>query len=115
MVLAKGTPGNVTNTGGTKGSGYVHGVACISTIDSGEIGLQDGRFLIENLVAAKEKREEVKMALNTCSSSSSSSIGKNSDMSGRSKENSGDADEVQSSYKGPLDDMEALEQVLPMR
>lgn len=114
MVLAKGTPGSVTSTGGTKGSGYVHGMACISMVDSGEIGLQDGRFLIENLVSAKEKREEVKVALNTCSSSTSS-IGKNSDISGRSRENSGDADEVQSSYKGPLDAMEALEQVLPMR
>lgn len=48
------------------------------------------------------------------SSDTSSSIGKNSDVSldgGECEEN----DEVQSSYKGPLDMMNALEEVLPVR
>ncbi|XP_022982399.1 uncharacterized protein LOC111481236 [Cucurbita maxima] len=56
---------------------------------------------------------------NTCSSasSSSSSIGRNSDQSARSSdgEESGESDEVQSSYKGPLDMMDSLEEVLPVR
>ncbi|KAG6608335.1 hypothetical protein SDJN03_01677, partial [Cucurbita argyrosperma subsp. sororia] len=51
---------------------------------------------------------------NTCSSasSSSSSIGRNSDQSARSSdgEESGESDEVQSSYKGPLDMMDSLEE-----
>ncbi|KAK4388682.1 hypothetical protein Sango_2205200 [Sesamum angolense] len=46
-------------------------------------------------------------------SDESSSIGKNSDLSESSLERSGDGEEVQSSYKGPLDAMETLEQVLP--
>lgn len=65
--------------------------------------------------SAKEAGES-----NTCSSastSSSSSIGRNSDQSGRSSdgEDSGENDEVQSSYKGPLDMMDSLEEVLPVR
>ncbi|KAA8546250.1 hypothetical protein F0562_003011 [Nyssa sinensis] len=64
----------------------------------------------------KEEREEG--ALDS-SKSNSSSIGKNSDLSesGRSSadaEDSGDS-EVQSSYKGPLNAMESLEEVLPIR
>ncbi|KAL3838606.1 hypothetical protein ACJIZ3_023197 [Penstemon smallii] len=51
----------------------------------------------------------------SCSDESSSSIGKNSDISENSMEKSGDGEEVQSSYKGPLDAMEALEEVLPIR
>lgn len=48
--------------------------------------------------------------------SSSSSIGKNSDASGRSLSDDGEEnDEAQSSYKGPLDMMDALEEVLPLR
>lgn len=48
--------------------------------------------------------------------SSSSSIGKNSDASGRSSSDDGEEnDEAQSSYKGPLDMMDALEEVLPLR
>lgn len=114
MVLGKKESLSVMNKGGTMGSGYVHGMSCISMIDPPEICSKDGRFLVEKKVVAKEEREELK-ALNTCISSSTSSIGKNSDISGRSAENSGDTDEVQSSYKGPLDGMEALEVVLPIR
>lgn len=50
----------------------------------------------------------------TCSDESSS-IGKNSDLSESSLERGADGEEVQSSYKGPLDAMEALEEVLPIR
>ncbi|KAM5566175.1 protein OXIDATIVE STRESS 3 LIKE 2 [Rosa sericea] len=46
-------------------------------------------------------------------SSSSSSIGKNSDV--LSDEGDEENDEAQSSYNGPLDMMEALEEVLPIR
>lgn len=51
------------------------------------------------------------------SSSSSSSIGKNSDLSVRSSSDGEDCEEneAQSSYKGPLEMMEALEEVLPIR
>ncbi|XP_050366389.1 protein OXIDATIVE STRESS 3 LIKE 2 [Argentina anserina] len=48
------------------------------------------------------------------SSLSSSSIGKNSGVSS-SEEGDEENDEAQSSYKGPLDMMEALEEVLPIR
>ncbi|XP_019085749.1 PREDICTED: uncharacterized protein LOC104710866 [Camelina sativa] len=44
------------------------------------------------------------------SSSSSESIGKNSDVDDEGGEN-----EVESSYKGPLDMMESLEEVLPIK
>lgn len=51
------------------------------------------------------------------SSSSSSSIGKNSDLSERSCTDGEDSEEneAQSSYKGPLEMMDALEEVLPIR
>ncbi|PON39633.1 hybrid signal transduction histidine kinase M-like protein [Trema orientale] len=50
-------------------------------------------------------------------SSSSSSIGKNSDLSERSCSDGEDSEEneAQSSYKGPLEMMDALEEVLPIR
>lgn len=49
-------------------------------------------------------------------SCSSSSIGRNSDLSGGSLDGEDSADdEVQSSYKGPLDTMDALEEVLPVK
>ncbi|WOH08986.1 hypothetical protein DCAR_0728437 [Daucus carota subsp. sativus] len=49
-------------------------------------------------------------------SCSSSSIGKNSDVSGGGQSDSGDGDgEVQSSFKGPLDCLDSLEEVLPIK
>lgn len=49
-------------------------------------------------------------------SSSSSSIGRNSDQSdGEDSGQDFDNSEVQSSYKGPLDTMDALEEVLPIK
>lgn len=47
-------------------------------------------------------------------SSSTSSIGRNSDVSEVPSDGE-DSDEVQSSYKGPLDTLNALEQVLPIK
>lgn len=73
---------------------------------------------VDRTVEGFEKEEADES--NTCSSastSSSSSIGRNSDQSARSSdgEDSGENDEVQSSYKGPLDMMDSLEEVLPVR
>ncbi|KAJ8527103.1 hypothetical protein K7X08_029580 [Anisodus acutangulus] len=62
----------------------------------------------------KMKMNEDK-ALNSSCSSSSSSIGENSDISEGSMEKTDDSEEVQSSYKGPLSSMEALQEVLPIR
>ncbi|KAM1249691.1 hypothetical protein ACFX15_031749 [Malus domestica] len=50
----------------------------------------------------------------TVCSSSSSSIGKNSN-NGSESNDGGENDEVQSSYKGPLDMMNELEEVLLVR
>lgn len=64
----------------------------------------------------KEEREEEEE--NWCSSSATSSIGRNSDLSGRSTtdgDDDGDDNEVQSAYNGPLDMMNSLEEVLPVR
>ncbi|KAK4412703.1 hypothetical protein Salat_2917500 [Sesamum alatum] len=68
----------------------------------------------------EEEAEKTKNISESCDDeSSSSSIGKNSDLSKEnSLERSGDGggeEEVQSSYRGPLDAMETLEQVLPIR
>ncbi|XP_027180865.1 uncharacterized protein LOC113779480 [Coffea eugenioides] len=116
MVLGEKGSLSLMNKGGVKSSAYVHGMSCISTIDSPEICNEDGRCLVEEKVVGKEtKREDFEAMKTCCSSSSTSSIGKNSDVSGRSVENPGDSAEVQSSYKGPLDAMEALEEVLPIR
>ncbi|GFS33766.1 hypothetical protein Acr_00g0030470 [Actinidia rufa] len=62
------------------------------------------------LTAAKKEEEVVE-------SSSSSSVGRNSDLSGGESDGDGDSGEgeIQSSYKAPLDNLEALEEVLPMK
>lgn len=87
--------------------------------------VDDQRFLVGKNVVFEEVRgeeEENKDVVknsscfkNVSNISSSSSIGKNSDLSENSVDKSGDGEEVQSSYKGPLDAMEALEEVLPIR
>lgn len=63
-------------------------------------------------IAVNERADE----LDSCSSSS---IGKNSDVSGESsidgEDDSRGDDEVQSSFKGPLDCLDALEEVLPIK
>ncbi|XP_057507171.1 uncharacterized protein LOC130790216 isoform X2 [Actinidia eriantha] len=85
-------------------SGLRHGMSCGSVYDSPEIFSGDRR-----LTAAKKVEEVVE-------SSSSSSIGRNSDLSGGESDGDGDSGEgeIQSSYKGPLDNLDALEEVLPM-
>lgn len=92
---------------GIERSGFVHGMSCISIFDSPEAGVfaGDRRF-----PSGVEEREE---GLDSCSSSS---IGRNSDASGGSSEgeDSGET-EVQSSYKGPLETMDALEDVLVVK
>lgn len=79
---------------------FIHGMPCISIYDSSEPKVFNGDRRLEPDV----------------DSCSSSSIGRNSDLSDRSSdgEDSGD-DEVQSSYKGPLDTMDELEEVLPIK
>lgn len=75
----------------------------------------------EGSVAASGGDDASKELANACtastSSSSSSSIGKNSDLSERSSSDGEECEEneAQSSYKGPLDMMESLEEVLPVR
>ncbi|KAL0330633.1 UNVERIFIED_CONTAM: hypothetical protein Sangu_1608800 [Sesamum angustifolium] len=100
-------------------SGYVRGMPGVDEINySG-----DQRVFMGKKVVFQDVHGEggvnglVKNSRTTTISCSdeSSSIGKNSDLSESSLERSGDGEEVQSSYKGPLDAMETLEQGLPIR
>lgn len=59
-------------------------------------------------VVERERKEDEE------SSSSSSSIGKNSDVSGGSLDGE-DSNEIQSLFKGPLDNLDSLEEVLPIK
>lgn len=54
-------------------------------------------------------------AAEECGSSESSSIGKNSDASLDGDDDGEEENEVQSSYRGPLEMMDSLEEVLPFR
>ncbi|XP_022749971.1 uncharacterized protein LOC111299185 [Durio zibethinus] len=87
--------------------GFIHGMQCISVYDSQEEKSEDRRRLL-----SAEGREEDDLG-----SCSSSSIGRNSDVSCESSSDGEDSTEaeVQSELKGPLDTMDALEEVLPMR
>ncbi|KAL6974611.1 hypothetical protein U1Q18_028794 [Sarracenia purpurea var. burkii] len=102
-------------------SGLRHGMSCGTVYDSTEAGrvvpgifAGDLRLTEANTPMAQnvEEREE-----EVVDSSSSSSIGRNSDSSGGESDDDGkNGDgEVQSSYKGPLGTLEALEEVLPMK
>ncbi|KAM1550625.1 hypothetical protein TB1_042236 [Malus domestica] len=66
------------------------------------------------LFDSPETRRRVPAGEVSVSSASSSSIGKNSDDESE-RYDGGENDEAQSSYKGPLDMMNELEEVLPMR
>ncbi|KAE8099920.1 hypothetical protein FH972_017864 [Carpinus fangiana] len=77
-------------------------------LDSKPAGLPGGGKSCADVLVAKEVDGD---DLNACSSSSS--IGTNSDL-GSDGEDFGE-NEAQSSYRGPLDVMEALEEVLPIR
>lgn len=82
--------------------GGAGGVACAAVLPA-----------IGNGKGEPEEEEE-----NWCSSSATSSIGRNSDLSERSTtdgDDDGDDNEVQSAYNGPLDMMNSLEEVLPVR
>nr|DAD44254.1 TPA_asm: hypothetical protein HUJ06_002484 [Nelumbo nucifera] len=104
-----------------EGSGFIRGMSCMPIFDSSESGRTmpgvlegDRRFPGGNMASSADKVDETGQDFDSCSSS----IGRNSD-SGRSSagsdgEDSGET-EVQSSYKGPLDTMNALEDVLPTR
>ncbi|XVE70713.1 hypothetical protein DITRI_Ditri10aG0092700 [Diplodiscus trichospermus] len=95
------------NTGSIRRSGFIRGMQCISVYDSQEEKSEDRR----GLFSAEEREED---DLGSCSPSS---IGRNSDVSGESSSDGEDSTEaaVQSELKGPLDTMDALEEVLPMR
>ncbi|XP_057967905.1 protein OXIDATIVE STRESS 3 LIKE 2-like [Malania oleifera] len=81
---------------------FDHGMPCISIYDSPEPAV---------LVADRGFQ-----AAGDSDSCSSSSIGRNSDVFwALSDGDDGGESEVQSSYKGPLDTMDALEEVLPMK
>ncbi|KAI8553339.1 hypothetical protein RHMOL_Rhmol05G0007700 [Rhododendron molle] len=94
--------------------GFCHGMSFGSPFDSQESGMtvagifSGDRLLTEDEPSAVELEEEVAV-----DSSSSSSIGRDSDTS------DGDGDsgegEVQSSCKGPLDALDALEEGLPIK
>lgn len=96
-------------------SGLTHkGVSCGLVFDSPDFAPEDGRVAASGDHAAKEL---VNACTASTSSSSSSSIGKNSDLSERSSSDGEECEEneAQSSYKGPLEMMDALEEVLPVR
>ncbi|XP_043718611.1 uncharacterized protein LOC122666638 [Telopea speciosissima] len=108
-----------------EGSGFIRGMSCVPIFESPVPGRSmaaalpgDRRFPSGNLAMPSSIQQQQKPQsqeeeqLDSCSSS----IGRNSDLSCRSSdgEDSGEI-EVQSSYKGPLDTMDALEEVLPIR
>nr|GLL27802.1 uncharacterized protein LOC109148139 [Ipomoea trifida] len=102
--------GNSSGDHGIERPGFVHGMTCIPIYKSAEFSVGNRRGTVE------EEEDDER------SSSSTSSIGRNSDDSpgGRSSSGGGDADgdgeEVQSSFKGgALDNLEALEEVLPIK
>jgi len=94
--------------------GFSHGMSCIAIYDSADTGRFSGDRQFpavegkQGLAAEREDEEE------TCSSSS---IGRNSDTTGESSDADGDSGdgEAQSSFKGPLDCLDALEEVLPIK
>lgn len=114
-------PTRFMNKGGVEASDCVDGLPGIDEIYSSDHRLLMGKKVVFADVNVEEEKGlvkntgfKVKRKFGSCSDESSS-IGKNSDLSDNSVEKSGDDEEVQSSYKGPLDAMEALEQVLPIR
>lgn len=90
-------------------SGLRHGMSCGSEYDSPDSGRPVNVMFSGDLrlPAAKDVEDEVD------DSSSSSSIGVDSDLSD-GDDNSGEG-EVQSSHKGTLDNLDDLEEVLPMK
>lgn len=105
-----------------EGSGYIHGMSCRSVYDPPETGRSaagifagERRFSVGNMVSAAPTTTVVVQEEDLAAeSSSSSSIGRNSDVSGKSSD-ADDSTEVQSSYKGPLESLDSLEDVLPIK
>ncbi|XP_057957771.1 protein OXIDATIVE STRESS 3 LIKE 1 [Malania oleifera] len=97
-----------------EGSGYMRGMACMNMFESPEILAGEQRVLASDVSGKVEERSGEEGGLED-SCSSSSSIGKNSDDLCSDGEDSRESIEVQSSYKGPLDALDALEEVLPIR
>lgn len=98
----------------------MHGVSCLSIMGPERYVHDEKRLMVEEKMMARNNPPTLNNSNRTtsCTSSSTSSIGKNSDISGISLENNGLEDteeEVQSSYKCPLDAMHELEDVLPIR
>jgi hypothetical protein len=75
-------------------------------LDSKPTGMPRGGFVLEDM-------KECSSPCSSLSASASSSIGRNSDVSSEGEDC--EENEAQSSYKGPLDMMDALEEVLPIR
>ncbi|KAE8700348.1 Damaged dna-binding 2, putative isoform 2 [Hibiscus syriacus] len=98
---------NNDNSSSIRRSGFLHGMQCISVYGSPEEKKEDRRRLSSTVEIDDDD-------LGSCSSST---IGRNSDDSGESQSDDDDSAEaeVQSQPKGPLDTMNALEEVLPMR
>ncbi|PRQ46991.1 hypothetical protein RchiOBHm_Chr2g0094921 [Rosa chinensis] len=96
MSIALDRNGNSGNGMIPRSGRFIHGMPCISIYDTKGFG-QDRRLELEE----------------DSSSSRSSSVGNNSDESNGSSE--GEEGEVQSSFKGPLDTMDQLEEVLPVK
>lgn len=98
--------GNSSVDLGIERPGFVHGMKCSPIYESPEFSIGDDGF------AAKDVDSDEQ------ASSCTSSIGRNSDDSpaGRSLDADGDGEEVQSSFKGGvLDNLQALEEVLPIK
>ncbi|CAI9775509.1 unnamed protein product [Fraxinus pennsylvanica] len=105
-------PTRVMNKGGVEGGGCMHVMSCV---ESPAVYGGDRRFPVAKKVGFKDVEKEEKRLDPYDSDSESSSIGKNSDISEKSSDIFDENEEVQSSYKGPLDAMNALEEVLPIR
>ncbi|XP_062013427.1 uncharacterized protein LOC133729849 isoform X4 [Rosa rugosa] len=93
MSIALDRNGNSGNGMIPRSGRFIHGMPCISIYDTKGFD-QDCRLELEE----------------DSSISRSSSVGNNSDESNGSSEG-----EVQSSFKGPLDTMDQLEEVLPVK
>ncbi|MBA0657805.1 hypothetical protein Goklo_010068 [Gossypium klotzschianum] len=102
---------NNENSSSMRRSGFIHGMQCISVYDSPEEKRDDRLRLLST------EEEEVERDDDESGSCSSSSIGRNSDDSGESPSDDDDSPEpeVQSQLKGPLDTMDALQEILPLR
>ncbi|KAL4333990.1 hypothetical protein GQ457_07G039180 [Hibiscus cannabinus] len=98
---------NNDNSSSIRRSAFLHRMQCISVYGSPEEKSEDRRRLSST----------VEIDDDDTGYCSSSSIGRNSDDSGESQSDDDDSPEaeVQSPPKGPLDTMDALDEVLPMR